>query len=137
MNAYHPDMTAGYFEAGLLYYLGGDTDTAEARINQALADEYQPFNVKVGTKAALDAVIADCHHMLSLIDFDHHDYIAAGKEAERALRILNTRESYFIARAQAEVQLNMIKEAKKDIASALKLNPTYLPATRLDKLLKL
>jgi tetratricopeptide (TPR) repeat protein len=132
MNAFRPDMSAGYFESGLLYYLGGDTETAEARLNQAIADKSQPVNIKQGTQADLDAVIADCHHMLSLIAFDHHDYKKAGEEAEKALLILKTRESYYIARAQAEVQLKMLPQAKSDVASALKLNPTYLPATRLN-----
>lgn len=136
MNAFRPDMTAGLFEAGLLYYLSGDTDTALSRLQQAIADESQPVNLKAGTKAALNAVIADCHHMLSVIAFDRHDYTKAADEANIALHSSPPRESYYFARAQAEVQLNRISDAKKDLKEALKLNPSYVPATRLDGFLK-
>ena len=132
MDIYRPDMAAGYFTAGLFYYLAGDSDTAQERLNQSLADSPLVNNIKTfEDKEKVEAVVADCHHMLSLIFFDHHDYAKAVEQADAAIEHLSKRESYYFARAQAEVQLKQIPAAKADIAKALKLNPNYLPATRL------
>jgi hypothetical protein len=137
MNAYRPHMSAGYLEAGLLYYLSGYSDLAVERLKQGLADA--PVSAKLnatGDPKKMEGVLADCHHLLSLIAFDRHDYKSAVNEANMALLHVTTRESYYMARAQAEVQLNWIPEAKRDVALALKLNPNYLPAQRLDGFLK-
>lgn len=137
MNAYRPNMSAGYFEAGLLYYLSGNSDTALDRLKQSLADANLPANIKkAGDKEKLLDVLANVHHIVSLIAFDKHEYKAAAEEATTALTIVPKRESFFFARAQAEVQLNKIAEAKKDLTEALALNPGYLPAGRLDDFLK-
>lgn len=137
MNAFRPDMAAGYFEAGLLYYLGGDTDSALSRLDQCLANADQPFNLKTEKdKAAVDAVVADCHHMLSLVAFDRHDYQTALQEANAAFAKVKPRPGYYVARARAEIQLNKNSEARKDVSAALKLDPSYLPAHSLDGFLK-
>lgn len=132
MDTYRPDMSAGYFTAGLFYYLAGDTDTAENRLTQSLADSTLPNNLKTfEDKEKVEAVVADCHHMLSLISFERHDYKHAVEEADLAIQHLDKRESYYFARAQAEVQMQQEHAAKKDLAKALELNPNYLPASRL------
>ncbi len=137
MNAFRPDMAAGYFEAGLLYYLSGDTDTALERLNQSLVDAPLPGNLKMeGDKSKVDAIVADCHHIISMIAFNRNDYKLAVDEANMSLAHSKPHASYYFARAQAEVQLNQIAEAKKDVAAALKLDPNYLPATRLNHFLK-
>ena len=132
MDAYRPDMEAGYFTAGLLYYLGGDSDTAEARLSQAISDANLPGNIKTfDDRTKIEAVTGDCHHMLSLIYFDRHEYEKALDQANVAIQHFSKREGYYFCRAQAEVQLKKIPEAKSDLVSALKINPNYLPATRL------
>ena len=137
MNAFRPDMAAGYYEAGLLYYLAGDSDRALERLNQSLVDAPLPSNLKMeGDKSKVDTIVGECHHMISRIAFDRHEYKLAVDEANTALTHTTTREGYYFARAQAEVQLNQIPAAKKDLASALKINPAYLPATRLNDFLK-
>jgi len=137
MSAYRPDMAAGYFEAGLLYYLAGDTDTAFLRINQSIQDAWLPGNIKMtGDKEKIEAVLADCHHMLSMIQFDRHQYQKAFDEANLAIKQLSTRPTYYVARANAEVQLSKVADAKKDLAQALKLDPACATALRLDKFLK-
>ncbi len=143
MDAYRPDMAAGYFEAGLLYYIAGDSDTALNRLNQSLEDAPLPGNLKMeGDKLKVEAIVADCHHMISMILFDRHDYKTAADEASLAIQHMSTHPSsfvaaanYFVARARAEVQLNQNPAAKKDLAAALKLDPTNAMALRVSKFL--
>jgi tetratricopeptide (TPR) repeat protein len=132
MDTYRPDMAAGYFTAGLFYYLAGDTDSAENRLTQSLADSTLPNNLKTfEDKEKVEAVVADCHHMLSLVFFDRHDYKRAVDEADLAIQHLDKREAYFFARAQAEVEMKKIPAAKADLEKSLQLNPNYLPSSRL------
>lgn len=132
MNAYRPEMAAGYFEAGLLYYLAGDSDTARNRIGQSLADAPMPENLKMsGDTVKVEGVVADCHHILSLIDFDGRQYKQAAEEAGLAIQHMANRENYYVARARAEIQLNDSADANKDLAKALSLNPNSPMALKL------
>ncbi len=134
MNAYRPDLEAGYYAAGLLYFLAGDTDTADQRLNQALADSPLPSNLKTfDDTAKVEAVTADCHHLLSLVAYGRHDYQKAIEEADLAIKHHDGREGYYFARAQAEVQLKLVPKAKADLEKSLKINPAYENSTRLLK----
>ena len=136
MDTYRPDLEAGYYTAGLLYYLAGYSDLAEQRLSQALMDANLSGNLKsFDDTSKVTAVTADCHHMLSLIYFDRHDYKNAVEQAGIAIDTYPKREGYYYARAHAEVELKKLKEAKTDLAQALKLNPNYQPALSLLKLL--
>ena len=134
MDAYRPDMEAGYYTAGLMYFLAGDSDTAEARLNQALLDSALPSNLKTfDDTTKVEAVTADCHHLLSLIAYGKHDYTKAIEEANLAIKHRDGREAYYFARAQAEVQLKQMSQARADLEKSLKINPAYLNSDRLLK----
>ena len=134
MDAYRPDMEAGYYTAGLMYYLAGDSDTAEQRLTQALMDSSLPSNLKTfDDTTKVEAVTADCHHILSLIAYGRHDYKKAIEEANLAIKHHDGREGYYFARAQAEVQLKQLAEAKADLTKSLKINPAYENSIRLLK----
>lgn len=138
MDAYRPDMEAGYYTAGLMYYLSGDSTTAELRLSQALLDANLPSNLKsFEDTSKIESVTAECHFLLSLICFDRHDYEKAIDEANLAIKHHEGRESYYFARAQAEVQLKKLAEAKADLQKSLKINPAYLKSQRLLKFLSL
>jgi len=151
LDDYKPTESAGYFEAGLCYYLIGDTDTALNRVQQSLnnAAVNPPLDTVQG-RANLEGVVGDCHHLISLIAFDRKQYDMAISESSAALQHRNDRPLYYVARARAEIEKSsqdqqktgkvsaddkaLVKAASSDLKAALKLYPNFPPAVQLEGL---
>ncbi len=126
MNAWRPEPAVGYYEAGFLYYLAGDTDRCSLNLTQSIYNSALPANnSSANDRFNVEGIIGDTHHLLSLIAFDRHDYQTSVKEATIALQHRIDHQQYYLARARAEVQLNQKPAAEKDLGDALKLDPNY------------
>ncbi len=154
MNVYRQEEAAGFFEAGLLYYIVGNSDTALLRIQQSLANSQLIPKVRTEkTQAALEGIIGDAHHILSMMAFDQKDYNRAVTEINEALRHVQ-RPNIFVARARAELQIadlylktqpksksdgdlakKATEAAQDDINTALNLDPNNPMALRLNGLM--
>ncbi|MDR3689478.1 MAG: hypothetical protein P4L46_08880 [Fimbriimonas sp.] len=136
MNEFKQTEAAGYFEAGLLYYIVGDSDTAKQRILQALSNaQLTPNLTTAAQQANLEGVLADAHHILGLIAFDHHDYNTAMQEVDLALDHVKKshliRPNIYVCRARVELELKKTKQAQEDIEAALASDPNSPQALRL------
>ncbi len=135
MNIFKQTEAAGYFESGLLNYIVSNTDVATLQIQQALANSNLTTSLKSKSdQANLEGVIGDCHHILGLIAFDHHDYATALKEVDEALLHVK-RPNIFVARARIDLEMKKKDAAQDDINSALAMDPANPMALKLNELL--
>jgi len=90
-------------------------------------------------QANLEGTLADAHHILSLIAFDHHEYSNAMKEINESLKIVTEnnldRPNIYVARARTEIELKDLAAAHKDVDKALATQSTNPQALKLNDFL--
>ncbi len=129
LGRYHPTNIVTFVYAGKIYQLLGDAEVAEARFKQALANEKNDLS-----QAGVDSVI-EAKAAYSQLLVLSGKYAEAFKLADAAVKGHPESPSYLAARASAEVQLKDLAAANRDLDAALKLQPDFVRALRLKKLL--
>jgi tetratricopeptide (TPR) repeat protein len=130
MNYFMPRKIGPYLGAGKSYALVGDDVTAESRLQQLLNNVPLYENNAEGIRAAMEAKF-----VLSQIRFRQGKFQEAFALADEAVKAHPDIPNYLIARANAEVELRRIDDAKNDVGQALLIDPQHTQGRRLAKLL--
>lgn len=131
MNAFQPEKLGPYLGAGKAHALLGEYEEAEQALKQVLLNMPKYENNDRGKLAVVEAL-----YMLSIVSFEQKNYEDAFKHADLAVEAVPDVPNYRVARANVEVQLKMIPEAKADVDAALALDPEHPKAKMLKMLLK-
>lgn len=130
IRAYEPEKFAPYLGLCMIYRALGNTEKAEQYIRQCI------LSLPASQAPEIRQTAAEAHYQLSRVLFDEKKYPEALAEASTADQTIGDNPNYLVAKAIALVQLKREKEAKVELAKALKLNPTNRRATGLAKLLR-
>lgn len=127
---FQPSQFAPRLANGMIYRALGDLDLAENNLRQCLA------NIPATDNPAVRETSAETHYQLARVLFDKEKYEDSLAEASTAIQGIPTNPNYLVARASAYAKLSKIDDAKKDLETALKLDPEHKRGTGLAKLLK-
>lgn len=128
-NVLRPEKAGLYLESGRAYLILGDLDLADQRLQQCISNS-RLQNADIATEG-----VSDAYFLLSQVRAQQglwKDSLALATQADKMRPDVAT---YLTGKASAELQLKMIVEAKKDLSSALKIDPTYRRALQLQKLM--
>jgi len=130
-NKLEPDKAGFYLDAGRSYLILGELEDAEQRLMQCLSNAQLPSS---DFKAE---GVADAYFLLSQVRALQQDFKESLKFVTEADKKRPHVATYLTAKASAEVQLRMMPEAKKDLASALSIDPAYKRALALKRMIEL
>jgi tetratricopeptide (TPR) repeat protein len=133
VDLFWPTKFAPYLPAGKIYYILGDQELAQERLQQCI--ENAPLEQDPSVRGVVNATVYEAHYSLSLVKFALGDYKAAYAEANIAASGVPNSANYLAARASAAVQLKKVAEARKDVEQALKLDPNNKKSLQLQTLL--
>jgi len=128
-NQRQPARAGLYLDAGRCYLILGDLDLAENRLLQCLSNAEQK-NSDLQPEG-----VADAYFLLSQTRALQQDWKESLKLVTEADRKRPHVATYLTAKASAEIQLKMMPLAKKDLAEALRIDPTYKRAIALKRLI--
>lgn len=127
---FQPTQFAPRLANGMIYRAIGDLDLAENNLRECLR------NIPVNDNPLVKETSAEAHYQLSRVLYDKTKFEDALAEASTALEGVPTNPNYLVARASAFAKLDKLADAKKDLETALKLDPEHKRGTGLAKLLK-
>jgi len=130
-NKLQPDKAGLYLDAGRAYLILGDIDEAEQRLLQCLS------NSELKSSDLSGEGVADAYFLLAQTRALRQDWKESLKLVTEADKRRPHVATYLTAKASAEVQLKMLPQAKKDLAAALSIDPTYKRALALQRLIEL
>lgn len=130
LSRFQPSQFAPHLAKGMIYRALGDLEMAERNLRQCL------LNIPVNDNPLVKETSAETHYQLSRVLFDSEKYEEALAEASTAVQGVPTNPNYLVARASAYAKLNKLDDARKDLDTALKLDPKHKRGTGLAKLLK-
>jgi tetratricopeptide (TPR) repeat protein len=131
MNKFEPTLSTNHFLQGKIHLLLNEPTLAEDEFKQCVLLAPGNASARPTDAQAIQATAAEAHYQLSqlLLARNHKDL--AFQAANEAVKIVPQSSNYWTARASALNELRKAAEAKKDLQTALKLDPNNARAKSL------
>ncbi|RYG25403.1 hypothetical protein EON82_07235 [bacterium] len=135
MILYSPVLTGLHFLSGKIHHILGEDTIAQDRFKQCTLVSANEITQHPDQKAPIEQTVAECNYQLSEIQLLRRQINEALASADAAAKAFPNSSEYLTARASALNELRRTEEAKKDLAQALKLDPSNSRARGLLRLL--
>lgn len=133
LAAFNNAEVAPQFALGKIYTALKEYPMAEERFRQAIDNQPLPTALHFKEKGEM---VADSRWCLAQLLQQDNDSKGALEQMNAALKVEPNRPEYYVARAQALIQLNRLPEARTDLKKALNLNPNVERANFLLKFIE-
>jgi tetratricopeptide (TPR) repeat protein len=135
MILYSPVLTGLQFLSGKIHHVLGEDTIAADRFEQCTQVAANEIAQHPNEKTAIGQTAAECGYQLSQIQLLRGKIKEALAQADAAVKAVPNSPDYLTARASALNELRRTDEAKKDLAQALKLDPSNARARGLLRLI--
>lgn len=131
MAAYNPTYSLLFFVGGKIHHILGEDDVAEQNFRQCTFNAPDNITRDPQHADAIRLTAAEAAYQLSLLMMARGDVKEGFEEADAAVKAVPQSSDYHTARASALNELRRTDEARKELATALKLNPNNTRAKSL------